>query len=141
MHFYEIHEADEELLLGVTLAHEERFSPPEFLAMVEEARGRVIETFEDDSLVEAIARELERAHGFHAALDRALQAAVSVSAEEGQTALLPTGDESIAAMHGDGDGEIEIDDDLRDAEDLLAGRPPRRLRTAIVDLERDATDA
>ena len=45
MHFYEIHEGDEELLLGVTLAHEEHFHPAEFLAMVEEARGRVIESY------------------------------------------------------------------------------------------------
>ena len=58
MHFYEIHESDGELLLGVTLVHEERLSPPEFLALVEEARGRVIESYEEDSLVEAIALEL-----------------------------------------------------------------------------------
>ena len=88
MHFYEIHESDGELLLGVTLVHEERLSPPEFLALVEEARGRVIESYEEDSLVEAIALELERTHGFYAALD---------------------------------------------------GRPARRQRTAIVDLERDET--
>ena len=141
MHFYEIHEADEELLLGVTLAHEERFSPPEFLAMVEEARGRVIESFEEDSLVEAIAQELERAHGFYPALDRALQAAVSVSTEEGETALLPAGDQARAAMSDDEDEALEIDHDLQDAEDLLAGRSPRRLRTVIVDLELDESAA
>lgn len=141
MHFYEIHEADGELLLGVTLAHEERFSPTEFLAMVEEARGRVIETFEEDSLVEAIAQELARAHGFYPALDHALQAAVSVSTEEGETALLPTGEHARATMSPDRDGALEIDHDLQDAEDLLVGRPPRRLRTTIVDLELDQSDA
>ena len=139
MHFYEIHESDGELLLGVTLVHEERFSPPEFLAMVEEARGRVIESYEEDSLVEAIAQELERTHGFYAALDGALQAAVTVSAEEGRTSLLPIGDHGRESISGDGDEGLEIDHDLADAEDLLAGRPPRRQRTAIVDLERDET--
>ena len=141
MHFYEIHEADDELRLGVTLAHEERIPPPEFLAMVEEARGRVIESFEEDSLLEAIAQELERAHGFYPALDRNLQAAVAVSTEEGETALLPTDDHPHARLAADGAGEPEINDDVQDAEDLLAGRPPRRLRTAIVDLELDESDS
>lgn len=141
MHFYEIHEADDELRLGVTLAHEERIPPPEFLAMVEEARGRVIESFEEDSLLEAIAQELERAHGFYPALDRNLQAAVAVSTEEGETALLPTDDHAHAGLAADGAGEPEINDDVQDAEDLLAGRPPRRLRTAIVDLELDESDS
>lgn len=134
MHFYEIHEGDEELLLGVTLAHEERFSPAEFLAMVEEARGRVIESYEEDSLVEAIARELERAHAFYPALDQNLRAAVAVSAEEGETVLLPLGAETRGGVTED---EEEIDHDLRDAQDLLAGRSPRGLRTAVVDLDRD----
>lgn len=134
MHFYEIHEGDEEVLLGVTLAHEEHFSPAEFLAMVEEVRGRVIESYEEESLVEAIALELERAHGFYPALDRHLRAAVTVSAEEGETALIPIGNTEAP---GDGGENSEIDDDLRDAEDLLAGRPLRRSRTALVDLDRD----
>lgn len=135
MHFYEIHEGDEELLLGVTLAHEEHFDPAEFLAMVEEARGRVIESYTEDSLVEAIALELERAHGFYPALDQHLRAAVSVSAEEGETLLIPI--EATGSGEGGAEDSEVIDDDLRDAEDLLAGRSPRSTRTAIVDLDRD----
>ena len=134
MHFYEIHEGDEEALFGVTLAHEEHFSPAEFLAMVEEARGRVIESYEEETLVEAIALELERAHGFYPALDRHLRAAVSVSSEEGETSLLPIGETALPDEHRD---DAEVDDDLRDAEDLLAGRPLHRSRTALVDLDRD----
>lgn len=133
MHFYEIHEGDEEALFGVTLAHEEHFSPAEFLAMVEEARGRVIESYEEETLVEAIALELERAHGFYPALDRHLRAAVTVSSEEGETSLLAIGETAMP----DGHRDVEVDDDLRDAEDLLAGRPLHRSRTALVDLDRD----
>ena len=40
MFFYEIHEADDELALGVTLAHEDRIDAHDFLAMVEEARKK-----------------------------------------------------------------------------------------------------
>jgi len=88
MFFYELHEADDEVALGLTLAHEERIAPHDFLAMVEEARGRIIESYEEDSLVEAIALELERSHGFYPALDHRLQAAVRASTEEGETALI-----------------------------------------------------
>jgi hypothetical protein len=112
MFFYEIYEAEDELALGVTLAHDERISPEDFLAAVEEARGRIIESYTEETLVEAIAVELERSHGFYPALDRRLVAAVRASVEE------------------------EHDPDLRDTEDLLAGREPRALRSAVVELER-----
>lgn len=133
MFFYEIHEADDEMALGVTLAHEDRIDAHDFLAMVEEARGRIVESFEEDSLVEAIARELERSHGFYAALDHRLQAAVRTSADEGGTALIP-GNDLSARNHSGADEEPDLD--LRDAEDLLSGREPRALRSAVVELDR-----
>lgn len=133
MFFYEIHEADDEMALGVTLAHEDRIDAHDFLAMVEEARGRIVESYEEDSLVEAIARELERSHGFYAALDQRLQAAVRASADEGGTALIPGTD--LSAQNRSGADE-EPDLDLRDAEDLLSGREPRALRSAVVELDR-----
>ena len=131
MFFYELHEADDEVALGITLAHEERFAPHDFLAMVEEARGRIVESYEEDSLVEAIALELERSHGFYPALDHRLQAAVRASTEEGETALI----EATGSAHDESDAGEEEDPDLRDAEDLLAGREPRPLRSAVVELE------
>ena len=134
MFFYEIHEADDEVALGLTLAHEERIAPHDFLAMVEEARGRIIESYEEESLVEAIALELERSHGFYPALDHRLQAAVRASTEEGETALIEIAADGESDRDGVDAGEEE-DPDLRDAEDLLAGREPRPLRSAVVELE------
>lgn len=134
MFFYEIHEADDDVTLGISLAHEERIAPHDFLAMVEEARGRIIESYEEDSLVEAIALELERRHGFYPAMDHRLQAAVRASVEEGETTLIEaTG--TAGAAHDLRDAAEEEDPDLRDAEDLLAGREPRPLRSAVVELE------
>ena len=88
VYFYELHEADDELAIGMTLAHDEAFAPSEFLAMVETARSRVIETFTEETLIEAIAAELEREHDFAASLDSRLVAAVGISSEEGETRLL-----------------------------------------------------
>jgi hypothetical protein len=129
MFFYELYEADDDVSLGITLAHDERISPHDFLAAVEEARGQIIESYEEESLIEAIALELERSHGFYPALDHCLQAAVRASTEEGETALIATANALESAS------EEEEDPDLRDAEDLLAGRQPRALRSAVVELE------
>ena len=92
MLFYELREADDELGLGITLAHEEHFSPAEFLEAVEAARTRVASAYEEETLIEAIAAELERTHGFTAALDRAIAAAVigGVSLAGGEGTILGT---------------------------------------------------
>ncbi|MFZ9608050.1 MAG: hypothetical protein ACO32N_01390 [Candidatus Limnocylindrus sp.] len=134
MFFYEIYEAEDELALGVTLAHDERIPPEDFLAVVEEARGRIIESYTEETLVEAIALELERNHGFYPALDDRLVAAVRASSEEGETALIPLRVESDDAAGALVDEERDLD--LKDAEDLLAGREPRAMRSAVVELER-----
>jgi hypothetical protein len=133
MYFYELHEADDELAIGITLAHDEAFAPSEFLAMVETARSRVMETFTEETLIEAIAAELEREHDFAAAVDARLVAAVGVSSEEGETRLLAhDGAGGLAVDEGE-----EEDPDLAIAEALLAGREPSGLRTALVDLEKN----
>lgn len=141
MFFYEIYEAEDELALGVTLAHDERISPEDFLAAVEEARGRIIESYTEETLVEAIAVELERSHGFYPALDHRLVAAVRASLEEGETALIPLDEEAGERAPESANIEVEDDPDLRDAEDLLAGREPRALRSAVVALERAEDDS
>jgi hypothetical protein len=141
MFFYEIYEAEDELALGVTLAHDERISPEDFLAAVEEARGRIIESYTEETLVEAIAVELERSHGFYPALDHRLVAAVRASVEEGETALIPLDEEVEDRTSESANIEVEDDPDLRDAEDLLAGREPRALRSAVVALERAEDDS
>ena len=133
MYFYELHEADDELSIGLTLAHDEAFSPSEFLAMVETARSRVIETYTEETLLEAIAAELEREHDFAAAVDARLVAAVGVSSDEGATRLLELDNRRAF----ENVGADEDDPDIAAAEALISGRLPTGLRTAVVDLERN----
>ena|SRR2546425_11345071 len=91
MYFYEIHEGDDEIGTQVIVAHETRYAPLDFLTLVQEARSRVLDTFEEDTLTEAIAVELERSRGFVYLSDDRLTAAVSVSDVEGETFLTATG--------------------------------------------------
>ncbi len=90
MYYYEIHEGDDELGTQVIVAHETRFQPLDFLRMVQEARTKVLDTFEEDTLSEAIAGELERSRGFVYLSDDRLTAAVNVSDVEGDTYLTAT---------------------------------------------------
>lgn len=102
LYFYELSESDDEILANLLLAHDAEYDEGEFLDMVLEAREAVLTTFEDDSLIEAIAGELERRHGF-VHVEANLRAAVRVSVEEGQTAAAPV-DERAAAV------PVEADD-------------------------------
>jgi hypothetical protein len=85
--FYELHEGDEEIFSDVILAHDEEMEPQEFFELVQSIRRRIQETYEDDTLIEAIAIELEREHGFVFISDDRLSAAVSVSVEESENHL------------------------------------------------------
>lgn len=93
MYFYEIHEGDEELGTQVIVAHEQRYQPLEFLRLVKQARAKVLDTFEEDTLTEAIAAELERSNGFTYVSDDRLTAAVNVSDDEAETFLAATGND------------------------------------------------
>ena len=64
MYFYELHEGDDRLLADVILARETAMSREDFFDLVQEVRARVQDAFEEDSLAEAIAGELEREHDF-----------------------------------------------------------------------------
>jgi hypothetical protein len=87
MYYYELHESDDELFSEALLAHDSEYDEQEFLELVLEARGAIIDNFEEDSLIEAVANELARQHGFVHIDDRQLRAAVRVSANEGETEL------------------------------------------------------
>lgn len=87
MFFYELHEGDEDLYGDAILAHEVEFTPEDFFELVQQVRRRVQETFEEDTLVEAIANELEREHGFTYVSDARLTAAVHVSDQEADNYL------------------------------------------------------
>jgi hypothetical protein len=86
--FYELHEGATDLLTDAILVSETEHSPEAFAEMVLAARAAVIDTFEEDTLVEAIARELERAHGFSYIGDEKLAASMSVGLEEEETFLV-----------------------------------------------------
>jgi hypothetical protein len=95
MYFYELSESDDEIFTNVLLAHDAEYDEQEFLEMVLEAREAVIKSFEEESLIEGIAAELERRHDF-THVEANLRAAVRVSAEEGETAIIAV-DERAAA--------------------------------------------
>ncbi len=100
-YFYELHENDDELFADVLLAHDAEFDEDEFLAMVVEARATVLERFEEDTLIEAVARELERSQGFTVIDDAQLRAAVNVSANDGETRIVNVDDRRAAATAAD----------------------------------------
>jgi hypothetical protein len=87
IYFYELHEGDDELFTDVLLVHDAEYDEAEFLELVVEARARVLEHFDQDTLVEAVAADLARNHGFLVVDDRQLRVAVNVSAQEGETRL------------------------------------------------------
>lgn len=82
MHFYELHEGDDDVFADLLLVREEEMEPEDFFDVVQSIRRRVQDTFETDTLIEAIAEELERDYGFIAITDDRLSAAVNVSKDE-----------------------------------------------------------
>ena len=118
MHFYELHEGDDEVFSDVLLAHEEEYEPQEFFELVQSIRRRIQDSFEDDTLVEAIAAELERDHGFVFISDDRLIAAVNVSRDDEENFLVTTG----------------VDDDADEADDDLDAD----YITITAELDRDA---
>jgi len=88
LYFYELHEGATDLMTDAHLVSEAEHTPAQFEGMVKAARAAIIETFEEDTLVEAIARELERSHGFTYIDDEKLSAAMSVGMEEEDTYIV-----------------------------------------------------
>lgn len=87
MFFYELHEGDDEIYSDVLLARDSEMAPEEFFDLVQTIRRRVQEGYEDDTLIEAIAVELERDHGFIFISDERLAAAVNVSTTDSENFL------------------------------------------------------
>lgn len=84
-YFYELHESDTDLFADVLLAHEREYDEAEFLELVLEARKKLIDKFDADSLIEAIAAELAQTAGFLVVDDTQLRVAVNVSADDDGT--------------------------------------------------------
>jgi hypothetical protein len=89
--FYELHEGDEEIFSDVLLVRDDEMEPDEFFELVQSIRHRVQDSYVDDTLIEAIAVELEREHGFVFVTDERLTAAVNVSVEESENFLSDVG--------------------------------------------------
>jgi hypothetical protein len=113
-YFYELHESDTDLFADVLLAHQTEYDEAEFLELVLEARKSVLEEFETDSLIEAVAAELAEQAGFLIIDDSQLRVAVNVSSEE------------------DGTFVADVDESAR-----VGGGRADDFRTMLVDVEPD----
>ncbi len=87
MHFYELHEGDDDVFADLLLVREDEMDPEEFFDVVQAIRRRVVDSFEQSTLVEAIADELEANYDFITINDDRLTAAVNVSREEDENFL------------------------------------------------------
>jgi hypothetical protein len=87
VYFYELHEGDEEIFSDVLLASEDEMDPDEFFDLVQSIRRRIQDNYDEDTLIEAIAAELERDHGFVFVSDERLTAAVNISTVEEENIL------------------------------------------------------
>jgi hypothetical protein len=109
--FFELHEGDNEVFSDVLVVSESEWEPDEFFQLVQSIRRRIQDGYAQDTLVEAIAVELEREHGFIYVSDDQLTAAVNVSTEESENSLARL--EVELADAEDGDDEDEDDADYR----------------------------
>lgn len=122
--FYELHEGDDEVYSDVLVASDSEWEPDEFFELVQRVRRQVQDTYEHDTLVEAIAVELERDHGFVFVSDDRLAASVNVSTEEDGNFL--------AELEVDRDDD-EDDEDDENGDDSSTGD----YRTLLADLDID----
>jgi len=91
--FYELHEGATDLLTDALLVSEREHTPEAVAAVVEAARSALLATYEEDTLVEAVARELERSQGFVYIGDEKLHASMSVGQTAEDTYLVEQSDE------------------------------------------------
>lgn len=95
MFFYELREGDNDIFADVLLLREEEMDAESFFELVQSIRLRIQNSFVQNTLIEAIAEELERDHEFIAISDERLSASVNVSKidDDNYLAELDPGDE------------------------------------------------
>jgi hypothetical protein len=120
VYFYELHEGDDDVFSDALVGTDVEYDPEDFFELVQEIRRRIQDTFEDDTLVEAIAAELEREHGFVFISDQRLAAAVNVSRDEEENFLAPVG----AEADDDDDDDEEEDERASDFRTIVAEFDP-----------------
>ena len=125
MFFYELHEGDNEIYSDVLVVSESEWEPDEFFELVQTIRRRIQDIYVQDTLIEAIAIELERDHGFIFVSDDRLAAAVNVSTEESENFL--------AELEVDRDDDEDEDED-DEGEDESEGED---FRSIVVDIDID----
>jgi hypothetical protein len=128
MYFYELHESEGDIFSDLILVHEERFEPDEFLELVKAASRKVRDGFDEDTLIEAVARVLEEEQGFTPVTDDRLTASVLVTTNEEETQLSVLEVADQGPDWGDEDiDENDIDeDDLPDYRAVIAELRPNR---------------
>ena len=126
MFFYELHEGDNDLFSDLLLARDTEMDPDVFFDIVQTIRRRVQDSFDQDTLIEAIADELERDYEFVVIADDRLTAAVNVSQIEKDNFLA----ELEAESEDDRENEDRSDEDDEDQVD-------EEVRTLLVDLDRN----
>ena len=114
MYFYELHEAEGDIFSDLILVHEERFEPDEFLELVRAASRRVRDSYDENTLIEAVARLLEEEQGFTTVSDDRLTASVLVTTNEDEIQLSML----EAADQGPDWGDEDIDENDIDEDDL-----------------------
>lgn len=115
MYFYQLQEGDEDIFSDVMLVRDEPIDPDELFDLVQSIRRRVQDSYEEDTLIEAIALELERQHGFTFISDDRIAAAINVSVAEEDNYL------------------VEMDDEIDDEED--DDRLRAEYRSVLVDMD------
>jgi hypothetical protein len=95
LYFYELHEGDDDVFSDLLLVRDEEMEPEDFFELVQSIRHNLQDTFEQDTLIEAIALELEREHDFMFVSDERLTASIHVSPQEDENRLVSLDDESV----------------------------------------------
>jgi hypothetical protein len=128
--FYELHEGDSEVYSDVLVVSESEWEPDEFFELVQSIRRRIQDIYVQDTLIEAIAVELERDHGFIYVSDDRLAAAVNVSVEETENFL--------AELEVDRDDQADDEDEDDEDEDEGDEGEDADYRAIIVDIDPSA---
>jgi hypothetical protein len=113
VHFYELHEGDDEVYSDVIVVSESEWEPQEFFELVQRIRHDVRDTYEHDTLIEAIAAVLERDYGFIFVSDDRLTAAVNVSAIDDENFLADLGLDDDDDDDEDDDPGVRTDGEFR----------------------------
>jgi hypothetical protein len=100
VYFYELHEGDDDVYSDALVVSESDWSPEDFFDLVQSIRRRIQDSFEDHTLVDAIAAELERQHGFVHVSDDRLSAAVNISRDEDDNFLAEIDDGTVVQADG-----------------------------------------